>query len=111
MPADLQAKIFLPTPDGRRKVVVATNIAETSLTGARGMSALIAAVLTVFPSQWMASSTSSTQATRSSRCTIRVSEWTPCRLLPSRKPIVGSVQVELDVPVLGKSFLFSDTNA
>lgn len=35
MPADLQAKIFQPTPDGRRKVVVATNIAETSLTGAR----------------------------------------------------------------------------
>lgn len=33
MPADLQAKIFLPTPDNRRKVVVATNIAETSLTG------------------------------------------------------------------------------
>ncbi|KAJ9104349.1 hypothetical protein QFC19_003991 [Naganishia cerealis] len=32
MPADLQAKIFLPTPDGRRKVIVATNIAETSLT-------------------------------------------------------------------------------
>ena len=32
MPADLQAKIFLPTVDGRRKVVVATNIAETSLT-------------------------------------------------------------------------------
>jgi pre-mRNA-splicing factor ATP-dependent RNA helicase DHX38/PRP16 len=34
MPADLQAKIFQPTADGRRKVVVATNIAETSLTGA-----------------------------------------------------------------------------
>lgn len=33
MPADLQAKIFQPTPDGRRKVIVATNIAETSLTG------------------------------------------------------------------------------
>ncbi|KAK8849593.1 hypothetical protein IAR55_004928 [Kwoniella newhampshirensis] len=32
MPADLQAKIFQPAPDGRRKVVVATNIAETSLT-------------------------------------------------------------------------------
>jgi pre-mRNA-splicing factor ATP-dependent RNA helicase DHX38/PRP16 len=32
MPADLQAKIFQPTPDGRRKVIVATNIAETSLT-------------------------------------------------------------------------------
>ncbi|KAG8976098.1 DEAH-box RNA helicase prp16, partial [Tulasnella sp. 427] len=32
MPADLQAKIFEPTEDGRRKVVVATNIAETSLT-------------------------------------------------------------------------------
>lgn len=33
MPADLQAKIFEPTTDGRRKVIVATNIAETSLTG------------------------------------------------------------------------------
>ena len=34
MPADLQAKIFDATEDGRRKVIVATNIAETSLTGA-----------------------------------------------------------------------------
>ena len=33
MPADLQAKIFDATSDGRRKVIVATNIAETSLTG------------------------------------------------------------------------------
>ncbi|KAI0238175.1 Pre-mRNA-splicing factor ATP-dependent RNA helicase PRP16 [Massospora cicadina] len=32
MPADLQAKIFQPAPDGTRKVIVATNIAETSLT-------------------------------------------------------------------------------
>lgn len=32
MPADLQAKIFAPTEDGRRKCIVATNIAETSLT-------------------------------------------------------------------------------
>ncbi|KAF8213824.1 P-loop containing nucleoside triphosphate hydrolase protein [Mycena galopus ATCC 62051] len=32
MPADLQARIFEPTSDGRRKVIVATNIAETSLT-------------------------------------------------------------------------------
>ncbi|KAF7367465.1 Pre-mRNA-splicing factor ATP-dependent RNA helicase PRP16 [Mycena sanguinolenta] len=32
MPADLQARIFEPTADGRRKVIVATNIAETSLT-------------------------------------------------------------------------------
>ncbi|KAG2023687.1 pre-mRNA splicing factor [Coprinopsis cinerea AmutBmut pab1-1] len=32
MPADLQAKIFDATDDGRRKVIVATNIAETSLT-------------------------------------------------------------------------------
>lgn len=35
MPADLQAKIFEATDDGRRKVIVATNIAETSLTGER----------------------------------------------------------------------------
>lgn len=34
MPADLQAKIFDATEDGRRKCIVATNIAETSLTGA-----------------------------------------------------------------------------
>ncbi|KAF5314021.1 hypothetical protein D9611_006970 [Ephemerocybe angulata] len=32
MPADLQANIFDVTPDGRRKVIVATNIAETSFT-------------------------------------------------------------------------------
>ncbi|OQV17529.1 putative pre-mRNA-splicing factor ATP-dependent RNA helicase DHX16 [Hypsibius exemplaris] len=32
LPADLQAKIFVPTPPNARKVVLATNIAETSLT-------------------------------------------------------------------------------
>uniref|UniRef100_A0A8C6TAP8 RNA helicase n=1 Tax=Neogobius melanostomus TaxID=47308 RepID=A0A8C6TAP8_9GOBI len=32
LPSDMQAKIFSPTPPGARKVVVATNIAETSLT-------------------------------------------------------------------------------
>lgn len=32
MPADLQAKIFNPTEHGERKCIVATNIAETSLT-------------------------------------------------------------------------------
>lgn len=32
LPTDLQAKIFEPTPEGARKVVLATNIAETSLT-------------------------------------------------------------------------------
>jgi hypothetical protein len=30
--ADLQAKVFDPAPKGTRKVIVATNIAETSLT-------------------------------------------------------------------------------
>ena len=32
LPTDLQAKIFEPTPPGARKVVLATNIAETSIT-------------------------------------------------------------------------------
>ncbi|KAL3313577.1 putative pre-mRNA-splicing factor ATP-dependent RNA helicase dhx16, partial [Cichlidogyrus casuarinus] len=32
LPSDMQAKIFAPTPKGARKVVLATNIAETSLT-------------------------------------------------------------------------------
>ena len=32
LPSDQQAKIFEPTPPGARKVVLATNIAETSLT-------------------------------------------------------------------------------
>ena len=32
LPQDQQAKIFEPTPEGARKVVFATNIAETSLT-------------------------------------------------------------------------------
>lgn len=35
MPADLQANIFDAASDGRRKVIFATNIAETSLTGER----------------------------------------------------------------------------
>jgi HrpA-like RNA helicase len=46
MPADLQAKIFEPTSDGRRKVIVATNIAETSLTGTRRYSLLSIVILT-----------------------------------------------------------------
>ena len=32
LPAELQAKIFMKTPEGARKVVLATNIAETSVT-------------------------------------------------------------------------------
>ncbi|CAG8950021.1 hypothetical protein HYFRA_00004355 [Hymenoscyphus fraxineus] len=32
LPSELQSKIFEPTPEGSRKVVLATNIAETSLT-------------------------------------------------------------------------------
>eukprot|EP01147_Barroeca_monosierra_P002717 gene2717-5595_t len=32
LPSDMQSKIFEPTPPGARKVVIATNIAETSLT-------------------------------------------------------------------------------
>merc|ERR1719410_3171466 len=32
LPSDLQAKVFEPTPPGARKVILATNIAETSLT-------------------------------------------------------------------------------
>lgn len=33
LPSDLQARIFQKAADGVRKCVVATNIAETSLTG------------------------------------------------------------------------------
>lgn len=32
LPSNIQAKIFEPTPEGARKVVLATNIAETSIT-------------------------------------------------------------------------------
>ena len=32
LPSDMQAKIFEPCPPGARKVVLSTNIAETSLT-------------------------------------------------------------------------------
>jgi pre-mRNA-splicing factor ATP-dependent RNA helicase DHX16 len=32
LPSDMQARIFEPTPPGARKIVIATNIAETSLT-------------------------------------------------------------------------------
>jgi HrpA-like RNA helicase len=46
MPADLQAKIFEPTADGRRKVIVATNIAETSFNGYAEIFTIFYAVLT-----------------------------------------------------------------
>lgn len=32
LPSDMQAKIFVPCPPNARKVILATNIAETSLT-------------------------------------------------------------------------------
>lgn len=32
LPTEMQARIFEPTPPGARKIVLATNIAETSLT-------------------------------------------------------------------------------
>lgn len=61
MPADLQAKIFEATSDGRRKVIVATNIAETSLTGWP-----IFLVNSIHPHffQWMVFSTSLTPDTQ-----------------------------------------------
>lgn len=37
LPADLQAKIFDAAPAGVRKVIVSTNVAETSLTGKIGI--------------------------------------------------------------------------
>jgi len=41
LPSDLQAKIFQKAPDGVRKCVVATNIAETSLTGMQCLCACV----------------------------------------------------------------------
>ena len=32
LPSDMQSKIFEPAPEGKRKCVIATNIAEASLT-------------------------------------------------------------------------------
>jgi ATP-dependent RNA helicase DHX8/PRP22 len=32
LPSEMQSRIFEPTPAGKRKVVIATNIAETSIT-------------------------------------------------------------------------------
>lgn len=32
LPSDMQSRIFEPTPEGARKVILATNIAETSIT-------------------------------------------------------------------------------
>ena len=40
LPSDLQAKIFQRAPGGIRKCIVATNIAETSLTVGRGRNIL-----------------------------------------------------------------------
>lgn len=63
MPADLQAKIFEATSDGRRKVIVATNIAETSLTGKLSVSLRFRVLIKAL--QWMAFSTLSMLVMRS----------------------------------------------
>ena len=48
LPSDLQAKIFQKAPDGVRKCIVATNIAETSLTGAENPFVEITLVYNVY---------------------------------------------------------------
>ena len=62
LPSDLQAKIFQKAPDGVRKCVVATNIAETSLTGEQ----LMRSVLQYTTGHWFESS----QCTHQFTCTI-----------------------------------------
>ena len=49
LPSDLQAKIFQKAPGGVRKCVVATNIAETSLTGRHAAGLYIRVSYAVFP--------------------------------------------------------------
>lgn len=86
MPADLQAKIFSPTEDGRRKCIVATNIAETSLTGTESLSYMRDGTVTDEPSlQSTVSCTLSTPDIASSRCTTHVWVWTRCKSRRSRK--------------------------
>lgn len=94
MPADLQAKIFEPTVDGRRKVIVATNIAETSLTGKHDI--IILQLLTDVP-QSMVFCTSSTLATPSSRSTTPRLVWMRCR---SRRLVRPTPINERDVLVV-----------
>ena len=55
LPTDLQAKIFQKAEDGMRKVVVATNIAETSLTGTINIKKILSTrILTKFAClKWM----------------------------------------------------------
>ena len=77
MPADLQARIFEATSDGRRKVIVATNIAETSLTGKSLSSSMQLDVLSI--EQSMASSTWSMQDILNLKSTIRKLVWMPSR--------------------------------
>lgn len=52
LPSDLQAKIFQKADDGIRKCVVATNIAETSLTGLFSFGRLSLMIVVVISSRW-----------------------------------------------------------
>ena len=53
LPSDLQAKIFQKAPDGVRKCIVATNIAETSLTGEENPFVEITLVYEMYENCWV----------------------------------------------------------
>ncbi len=75
MPADLQAKIFDTAENGERKCIVATNIAETSLT--------VDGIMYVVDAGYY-----------NSRCTIQRWAWTRCRSRQSRRRMPTSAPDE-----------------
>lgn len=95
LPTDLQAKIFQKAEGGMRKCVVATNIAETSLT-VDGIKYVIDSgycKLKVSASVPVRCLTYRIYVCAPSRCLIRVSAWTPCRCSPSARPTRHNVPV------------------
>ena len=94
LPSDLQAKIFQKNKDGVRKCVVATNIAETSLTGSALYEytpldchiisiSFIFSVMGALFLQLMVSYSLLTLAIASSKCLTRRLVWTPSKCSPS----------------------------